>query len=147
MSKTRNPGTGKKQVGTPATGNFVYKPARGNHIHKPPSGIPATGTPGNRLSHAQRRAGCTVDGAARKDFAAEAFDALLSTMRNGEVEANRLAAANAVLNRIEGTPRQTIESSGPGGGPMELMVTHERGKAAIASVQERLRRLTVEDKT
>lgn len=101
----RHPGSGKAPVNTLATGNAADKPPRGG----PPSGIEAKGG-GQRPSSAQLRAGLIVDVEGRKDFAAEAFAILVEEMRTAPSSGERRSAAESVLNRAEGAPKEHLET-------------------------------------
>jgi hypothetical protein len=63
--------------------------------------------------------------AAAKRYAGDALKALLHVAKHGTSEGARVAAAVALLDRGYGKPRQAVEHSGPGGEPVQVMVTHE----------------------
>lgn len=65
-----------------------------------------------------------------REFAADALHALKSVALRGKSESARVMAATALLDRGYGRPRQAIEHTGEGGGPMEIAVTHEIVDAA-----------------
>ena len=52
-----------------------------------------------------------------------ALDVLVSIARNGESETARMGAANALLDRGYGKPRQAVEHSGADGGPIEHRIS------------------------
>jgi hypothetical protein len=51
----------------------------------------------------------------------EALEVIASIMVKGSNERNRLAAAQAIIERAHGKPVQPVESSGPAGGPIETV--------------------------
>jgi hypothetical protein len=53
-----------------------------------------------------------------------ALQTLLDIAQHGESEPARVTAANALLDRGYGKPRQAVEHSGEGGGPLLVTVTH-----------------------
>lgn len=61
--------------------------------------------------------------AACKERAPEALAVIAGIMTKGENERNRLAAANAIIERGYGKPVQPVEASGPNGGPIETVTT------------------------
>lgn len=61
---------------------------------------------------------------ARK-FTDDALVTLVAIAKHGESESARVTAAIALLDRGYGRPRQALEHSGEGGGPMRVHVTHE----------------------
>lgn len=61
--------------------------------------------------------------AACKEKAPEALAVIAGIMTKGENERNRLAAANAIIERGYGKPVQPVEASGPNGGPIETVTT------------------------
>ena len=65
-----------------------------------------------------------IESAARK-YAGDALKALVHVALKGEAEGSRVAAATALLDRGYGRPRQSVELSGNGGGPLAVSVTHE----------------------
>lgn len=59
--------------------------------------------------------------------------------KKGESEAARVSAAEALLNRGWGKPRQAVEHSGPAGGPIELHeVTDDQLRERAAAIAKRL---------
>lgn len=62
--------------------------------------------------------------AAAKKYANDALKALLHVATKGKNESARVAAATALLDRGYGRPRQALEHTGEGGGPLEVVVTH-----------------------
>jgi hypothetical protein len=52
-----------------------------------------------------------------------ALAALVKIMEKGESEAAKVAAANSILDRGHGRPKQAVEASGPDGGPIEHSLT------------------------
>lgn len=63
--------------------------------------------------------------AAAKEYAGDALKTLAAVAKTSENDSARVAAANALLDRGYGKPRQAVEHSGEGGGPVEVFVTHE----------------------
>ena len=59
---------------------------------------------------------------AAKEYAGDALRALVKVATKGKSEGSRVAAAVALLDRGYGKPRQALEHSGSGGGPLELTV-------------------------
>lgn len=55
-----------------------------------------------------------------KDHAQAALASLVQIATAGESEAARVSAANAILDRAYGKPPQSLEHSGPDGGPIPL---------------------------
>lgn len=60
-----------------------------------------------------------------KKYAGDALKALAEIARHGESETARVSACVALLDRGYGKPRQAVEHSGEGGGPVSIAVTHE----------------------
>jgi len=58
--------------------------------------------------------------AAAKQYAGDALKALIKVAKSGKSEGSRVAAAVALLDRGYGRPRQSLEHSGPDGGPIKL---------------------------
>lgn len=54
-----------------------------------------------------------------KNHAAAALKTLVEIAKDGESEAARVSAANAILDRAYGKPVQTNEHTGAGGGPIQ----------------------------
>ena len=58
-------------------------------------------------------------------FADEAMQALVDVLRNPESPAQaRIAAANSILDRALGKPRQEVEHSGDAAQPLEILIRH-----------------------
>ena len=72
---------------------------------------PGAGRPRGRQSRATRSQGATFSELARQ-HTAEALGVLVNVAKNGESESARVAAANAILDRGYGKPRQAVEHSG-----------------------------------
>lgn len=53
-----------------------------------------------------------------------ALQTLVEIATNGDSEPARVTAANSLLDRGYGKPRQAVEHSGEGGGPLLVTVTH-----------------------
>lgn len=51
----------------------------------------------------------------------EALSVILDIMESGQLERARLAAAQYVLDRAWGKPKESVEHTGANGGPMELV--------------------------
>lgn len=60
-----------------------------------------------------------------KPHAALALRTLVKICRHGKSESARATAANSLLDRGWGKPRQAVEHSGEGGGPLLVTVTHK----------------------
>ncbi len=65
-----------------------------------------------------------IEAEARK-YCGDALKALVDICKNGESESARVTAANGLLDRGYGKPRQAVEHTGEGGGPLLVAVTHE----------------------
>lgn len=59
-----------------------------------------------------------------KQHAPAALKALVEIATKGESEAARVTAALGLLDRGYGRPRQAVEHTGEGGGPLAVVVTH-----------------------
>ena len=75
------------------------------------------GRPKGRVSRATPSQKATLSELARK-HTATALQVLVDVAKKGESESARVAAANAILDRGYGKPRQALEHSGPNGGPI-----------------------------
>lgn len=53
----------------------------------------------------------------------EALAVLASIMHKSESDAARVAAANSLLDRGHGKPKQAVEHGGEGGGPIKTQLT------------------------
>lgn len=62
---------------------------------------------------------------AAQEFTSAALEVLVDVMKNGDSAAARVAAANSVLDRGHGRPKQTQEISGPDGAPLTTSVAIE----------------------
>lgn len=60
-----------------------------------------------------------------RDYTTAALKTLAMIAKSGKKESARVAAATALLDRGWGRPRQAVEHSGEGGGPVVVSVTHE----------------------
>jgi len=69
--------------------------------------------------------------AAAREYAGDALAALLEIATTGDSEPARVSAATALLDRGYGRPRQSMEHSGPNGGPIPLQVW-KFGKREVA---------------
>jgi hypothetical protein len=90
------------------------------------------------------RAVATVEqGATLADLArahtADALAALVKVLKEGESEAARVTAANAILDRGFGKPTQSHEHSGPNGGPIEYAKLSDQEIAARIAAHEAAR--------
>ncbi len=56
---------------------------------------------------------------AAQEYSARALAVLVTVMESGESEAARVAAANAVLDRAHGKPKQGVEVAGVDGAPIQ----------------------------
>lgn len=52
----------------------------------------------------------------------EAFKRIIQIAKNGEEERTRLAANTTILDRAWGKPKQQVEATGEGGGPIQFAV-------------------------
>jgi hypothetical protein len=66
--------------------------------------------------------------AAAKEYAGDALRALVKVARRGKSEGSRVAAAVALLDRGYGRPRQSLEHSGPDGGPIDVRTNELRDR-------------------
>lgn len=58
-------------------------------------------------------------------FADEAMQALVDVLRDAESPAQaRIAAANSILDRAFGKPRQEVEHAGDAAQPLEILIRH-----------------------
>jgi len=57
---------------------------------------------------------------AAREYTAKALLTLAEVMA-GDNPTARVAAANSLLDRAYGRPKQTVDTSGPGGGPIETV--------------------------
>lgn len=55
---------------------------------------------------------------AAQQYSASALQTLVDIATNGESEAARVAAANAILDRAHGKPKQSVEATGADGAPL-----------------------------
>lgn len=87
---------------------------------KPPRGRPfakgVSGNPGGRPGLSE-----DVKQAARA-HTMEALETLANVMRGGVKDADRLRAAEVLLNRAWGTPTSSVEMSGPGGEQLVIRI-------------------------
>jgi hypothetical protein len=79
-----------------------------------------SGNPGGRPKKTQEELDLV---AACKQKAPEALAVIAGIMNRGENERNRLAAAQAIIERGYGKAVQPVEASGPNGGPIETVTT------------------------
>jgi hypothetical protein len=77
-----------------------------------------SGNPGGRPKKTQEELDLV---AACKAKTPEALATIAQIMVSGENERNRLAAAQAIIERGYGKAVQPVESSGPNGGPIETV--------------------------
>lgn len=85
------------------------------------------GRPTGRQNTATRSQGASLSELARKHTAA-ALNVLVEVAKKSESDSARVAAANAILDRGYGKPRQAHEHSGPNGGPIPAVdVTKLKG--------------------
>lgn len=56
---------------------------------------------------------------AAQEYTDQALKALVKIMEKGESEAARVAAANSILDRGHGRPKQAVELGGENGGPIK----------------------------
>lgn len=59
-----------------------------------------------------------------KLYAGDALQALVDVAQNSENDSARVSAAQAILDRGYGKPRQALEHTGEDGGPVAIDVTH-----------------------
>lgn len=81
---------------------------------------PGAGRPKGRKDKATIAQLATL-GDLAKNHTATALSALVDIAEKGESEASRVAAANSILDRIYGKPKQAIEHGGRDGGPVEVI--------------------------
>lgn len=63
--------------------------------------------------------------AAAREYRDDALKALAHVMAESENDSARVSAANSLLDRGFGKPRQAVEHTGEAGGPIDIAVTHE----------------------
>ncbi|PSJ60759.1 hypothetical protein [Pseudaminobacter soli (ex Li et al. 2025)] len=78
---------------------------------------PGAGRPSGARSRATAAHKATLSDLARA-HTSTALQVLVNVAKDGESESARVAAANALLDRAYGKPRQSHEHSGPNGGPI-----------------------------
>lgn len=78
------------------------------------------GRPKGRVSRATRSQKATLSELARAHTAV-ALQVLVDVAKKGASESARVAAANAILDRAYGKPKQSHEHAGPGGGPIQTV--------------------------
>lgn len=81
------------------------------------------GRPKGSLSATTKQAKATLSELARR-HTDTALAVLVEVAKKGESETARVSAANAILDRAYGRPRQSLEHSGPSGGPIAVDLTH-----------------------
>lgn len=79
---------------------------------------PGAGRPKGAKDRLTREAGATLSDLARQHTAA-ALQTLVDIAKDGESEAARVSAANALLDRGYGKPPQAFEHTGKDGGPIQ----------------------------
>ncbi len=89
--------------------------------------------PGSGRPKGRKNAATLEIEAAAKELAGDALAALKSVALKGKSESARVAAATALLDRGYGRPRQALEHTGDGGGPVEVSIVHEVIDAADPS--------------
>jgi hypothetical protein len=86
---------------------------------------PGAGRPKGSRSAATKQEQARISDLAR-EHADTALTALVNIARDGESEAARVSAANAILDRAYGKPVQAMEHTGKDGGPIQSEdVTHD----------------------
>lgn len=80
---------------------------------------PGAGRPKGSKDRATREQGATIAEMARA-HTSTALMTLVKIARDGESEAARVSAANAILDRGFGKPPQALEHTGKDGGPIEF---------------------------
>jgi len=80
---------------------------------------PGAGRPVGAVQRARPEQKKTLSDLAR-EHTADALNVLVLIATQGESEAARVSAANALLDRGYGKPQQSVEMSGPEGGPVEI---------------------------
>lgn len=58
-----------------------------------------------------------------KELTPAALDVVVAIMESGDNERNRFAAAQYILDRGWGKPKQALEHSGKDGGPLNIEIT------------------------
>ncbi|KPH79333.1 hypothetical protein [Bosea vaviloviae] len=108
---------------------------------------PGAGRTKGLLNRATKEHKATLSDLARTHTAV-ALKALVTVATKGESESARVSAANALLDRAYGKPRQSIEHMGEGGGPIQtqgVVLDPERLKAMtddeLAALEKALGRL------
>lgn len=81
------------------------------------------GRPKGAVSRATKQAKATLSDLARQ-HTSTALGVLVDVAKKGESESARVAAANAILDRAYGKPRQSHEHSGSNGRPIQVDLTH-----------------------
>lgn len=77
------------------------------------------GRPKGAKDKLTREAGATLSDLARQ-HTATALEVLVQVARDGESEAARVSAANAILDRGYGKPTTPVEHTGKNGGPIQI---------------------------
>ena len=69
-----------------------------------------------------------------KEYADFALSVLVDVARNGEVEAARVSASNAILDRGYGRPFQSVQLTGKDEGPVQVIDWSKMSTAALREV-------------
>jgi hypothetical protein len=136
--KPRNPGSGKPPHNGPARGGPAKGPANGPGWGGPAKGK-GTGGPASGTEATGRPA--MHDNLAAIADCEEALRKMTDIMRTAEFEGLQPAAAEKLLDRLEGKPRQAVEMSGKGGGPIQTQQVEQA--AAKLTQEERLALLAI----
>lgn len=94
-------------------------------------------------SRATRAQKATLSELARA-HTATALATLVKVMRTGESDASKVAAANSILDRGYGKPRQSVEHSGAGGGPIQMVDLTKLSDEQLAALEPVLAALASE---
>ena len=90
---------------------------------------------GGRQKGTPNKATADVKVAAQR-YTAEAVDTLAEIMRKSESDAAKVAAIKELLDRGHGKAKQTVEASGPDGGPIPGEITLRFVKAGAPKRDE-----------
>lgn len=98
-----------------ATGREITEGKQNMKFEKGKSGNP-NGRPKKTKEQVDLEAAC-------RDLTPKALDVVVAIMESGDNERNRFAAAQYILDRGWGKPKQALEHSGKDGEPLNIEVT------------------------